>query len=169
VTAPAGPAQRPSIAMIAARSRNGVIGRAGTIPWHARGEQRLFREITLGNTLIMGRATWESIGHPLPGRDIVVLSRRADYDAGGCRVARDLPQALALARSLSGTPFVAGGGEVYREALPDTDVLHLTTVDVWVEGDVHFPPFDPSEFVVEIDTLYESNLNYRYQKLVRKR
>lgn len=156
------------ISLIAARAKNNVIGRGADIPWKAKGEQKLFREITIGNTLIMGRKTFASIGHPLPERDTVVITRNRDFTAPGCHSAQDMEEAIVMADKLRGQPFIAGGGEIYQQAIDIVDIIHLTTVDTEVIGDIYFPEFDPDKFKVVSDIEYQSNINYRYQKLVRR-
>jgi dihydrofolate reductase len=133
------------IILIAAMAKNRVIGRGNTIPWHIPGEQQRFKAITMGHTLIMGRKTFESIGHPLPGRKILVISRNPGYQAKGCLTATSLTEALALC-SETETAFIAGGGEIYREALPLAESIYLTVLDREVAGDVIFPKFDPGQF-----------------------
>ena len=126
-------------------AKNRVIGRNNTIPWHIPGEQQRFKAITMGHTLIMGRKTFESIGRPLPGRKTIIISRNPKYQAAGCLVAQSLMTAIALC-SEAETIFIAGGGEIYREALPLAKAIYLTMLDREVEGDVLFPEFDPGQF-----------------------
>jgi len=94
--------------------------------------------VTMGHPLIMGRKTYESIGHPLSGRKNIILTRQANYVAPGCRVACSLEEALALVAD-AGEVFVCGGGEVYCQALPLAQRLYLTLIEVDVEGDAWFP------------------------------
>ncbi len=136
-----------TVILIAAVARNGVIGNAGTIPWRVPGEQAFFKETTLGHTLVMGRATYESIGRPLPGRTTIVLTRSPDWRADGVLVAHDLEQALALAAGLSGDVMVVGGAQVYAAALPVADEQVLTEVRLRPDGDVTYPHFDRSAWV----------------------
>ena len=133
------------IILIAAMAKNRVIGRGNTIPWHIPGEQKRFKAITMGHTLIMGRKTFESIGRPLPGRKTIIISRNPGYQAKGCLTAASLTEALALC-SETETTFIAGGGEIYRAALPLAESIYLTVLDREVAGDVFFPEFDPERF-----------------------
>jgi dihydrofolate reductase len=140
---------RPLLALIAAVARNGVIGRADTLPWHLPEDLRHFRETTLGHAVIMGRRTWESLPpkvRPLPGRRNLVLTRQPGWQAAGAEAVPTLAAALAL---LQGQPraFVIGGAGVYAAALPLADELVLTEIHRDFEGDVHFPPFDRAAFV----------------------
>src|SRR5215211_4514434 len=97
------------VVLVAAVAANGVIGDRGTIPWRIPGEQAHFKRVTLGHTLVMGRATYDSIGRPLPGRTSVVLTRDPAWSADGVLVAASLEQALDLAAGLPGEVMVAGG------------------------------------------------------------
>lgn len=131
---------------MAAVARNGVIGHGPRIPWRLPGEQRLFKELTLGHTLLMGRATYDSIGRPLPGRTTVVLTRDPGWSADGVLVAHDVDGALALADTLPGDVVVAGGGEVYAALLGRADAQVLSRVDLEPDGDAFYPAFDPAEW-----------------------
>ena len=133
------------IILIAAMAKNRVIGRGNGIPWHIPGEQQRFKGMTMGHTLIMGRKTFESIGRPLPGRKTVIISRNPEYQAAGCLVANNLSAAIALCPTEE-TIFIAGGGEIYREALPLATAIYLSVLDREVEGDILFPQFNPDEF-----------------------
>jgi dihydrofolate reductase len=133
--------QRPRVNLIVAWSRNGVIGRAGTLPWHLPEDLRHFKRITLGHPIVMGRRTWESIGRPLPGRRNIVVTRNPQWSAPGCERAASLAQALQMCQ---GEPevFVIGGAELFAEALPLAQRLFLTQIDATFEGDTFFPPID---------------------------
>jgi dihydrofolate reductase len=155
------------IYLIAARSLNNVIGRGSEIPWQVKGEQRLFKEITMGHTLIMGRKTFESIGRPLPGRDTVIMTRRSNYHRDGCSIAASLSDALGLGGSLRGSCFIAGGGEIYRQAISRADGIHLTTIHTEVEGDILFPDFSRDVFKMKTETLFQSNIDYTYRYFER--
>jgi len=133
------------IILIAAMAKNRVIGRDNAIPWHIPGEQQRFKTLTMGHTLIMGRKTFESIGRPLPGRKTVIISRNPEFQAKGCLTATSLNEALALCPETE-TVFIAGGGEIYREALPLAESIYLTVLDREVEGDILFPEFAPKQF-----------------------
>lgn len=133
------------IILIAAMAKNRVIGRGNGIPWHIPGEQQRFKTMTMGHTLVMGRKTFESIGRPLPGRKTIIITRNPEYPAAGCSVAPSLAAALALCPETE-TIFIAGGGEIYREALPLADAIYLTVLDREVEGDTLFPEVAPNQF-----------------------
>lgn len=124
-----------SIVLIAAVGRNGVIGRDNDLPWRIREDLQHFKQLTLGHTLVMGRKTYDSIGRPLPGRRTVVVTRNTDWSADGVEIAHSVEQALKY----DGTLYVAGGGEIYRQALPYATTLELTEVAQSPEGNVTFP------------------------------
>lgn len=156
-----------SLLLIAAQSENRVIGNGSSIPWRVKGEQQLFKRITDGHTLIMGRKTFESIGRPLPGRETVIISRNKTYRHQGCLIANSLSKAIELADSCPGDNFVAGGGEIYALAIDLADGVHLTTIHKEVEGDVYFPEL-PDDFVMRREEFCESNINYTYRYYERR-
>ena len=131
-------------ALIVARAANNVIGCRGRIPWHIPGEQSQFRALTEGNCVIMGRRTYEEIGHPLKGRLNIVVSSTADFRGEGLMTVPTLRDALEAAGERD--TFICGGAELYREALPLCDVLYITEICGEYEGDTYFPLFDPEDF-----------------------
>ena len=143
------PVAAPEIVAIAAVCANRVIGGDGDQPWRDRDDFARFKRLTMGQVLIMGRKTFAAIGRPLPGRHTVVLTRDPDWSANGIHSVTDLDAALALAtrRWPEATVFIAGGGEIYRLALPRTNRLELTEVDQDCPGDVTFPDVDPAEWL----------------------
>lgn len=155
-----------TIELIAAVSENGVIGQGMEIPWRVKGEQKLFKEITLGGTLVMGRKTYESIGRPLPGRQTIILTQ-AGFAAEGTTPAASLDEAIIQAST--NRIYIAGGGEIYRLALPLATGLHLTTIHTRVEGDVQFPPYQEDDFKLIKEKQYHSNIDYTYRHYLRKR
>ena len=129
-----------ALALIAAVAQSGVIGRAGGLPWRLPDDLRHFKAKTLGHCLILGRRTWESLPGALPGRSSIVLTRNADYRAEGARVAATLEAAIAFADELGDAePVVAGGAEIYAQALPLATRMFLTRVHAEIDGDVIFP------------------------------
>jgi len=127
--------------LVAAVARNGVIGARGQLPWRLPEDLKHFRKITLGHPVVMGRRTWDSLGKPLSGRENIVISRKAGFEAPGASVAASLEAAVALC---AGEPvvFVIGGAEIYAAALPLADGLVLTEIDRDFEGDVRFPDWN---------------------------
>lgn len=132
--------------IVAAVARNDVIGVDGRLPWRIPEDLARFKRLTMGNAVVMGRETFESIGRPLPGRSNIVLSRRPDWSCQGVLVARSLEEALEIAASHDQDAYVAGGAEVYRTALRTADAMELTEVDAEPEGDTWFPPVDWSQW-----------------------
>ena len=142
------------LAIIAAVGQNGVIGAAERLPWRLPSDLKHFRALTLGKPLLMGRKTFQSIGRVLPGRETIVLTRDAGFDAGAekVRVAHDLDAALAVAAARAAAMgaaeiIVAGGGELYAALLPRADRLYLTLVDLAPAGDAFFPAFDAAQWL----------------------
>jgi dihydrofolate reductase len=139
---------RPTLGLIAAVARNGVIGRNNQLLWHLPEDMRHFRRVTLGCPVIMGRKTWESLPdrfRPLPGRANIVVTRNAQWQAAGAQVALSMEDALALAGEAAKV-FVIGGAALYAAALPLADELVLTEIDRAFDGDVSFPAWPREEF-----------------------
>lgn len=127
-----------TVSLIAAMARNRTIGRDNTLPWHLPEDLKHFKATTLGKPVIMGRKTWESLGRPLPGRRNLVVSRNPDYTATGGERYASLPEAIAACADVAEC-FVIGGAELYRQALPLAQRIHLTEIALDVDGDAHFP------------------------------
>ena len=137
------------ISLIVAMAEGGVIGRAGTLPWHLPADLARFKRLTMDHHLIVGRRTWDSIGRSLPGRRMLVVSRRALDLAlpDGVRGVTSLDAALAIAAAAGeDEAFVAGGAALYREALPHADRLYVTWVRAEVTGDTFFPAVEPADW-----------------------
>lgn len=134
------------VVVVAAVARNRVIGVGGDLPWRIPADLVRFKQLTMGNALIMGRATFESIGRPLQGRTNIVLTRRAGWSHEGVLAAGSFDEALGLADSRDEDVFVVGGAEVYDLALGRADRLELTEVDANPEGDTLFPEVDWSQW-----------------------
>jgi dihydrofolate reductase len=133
------------ISLIVAASTNNVIGVGGGLPWHLPDDLKKFKSITMGKPMIMGRATYESIGRPLPGRRSIVLTRQAGFEAEGCDVAASPEEALEIAGDVEEV-MVIGGGKIYERFLPMADRIYLTRVEAHVEGDTFFPTLDRDEW-----------------------
>lgn len=128
-----------------ARADNGVIGQGGTIPWRIPGEQRRFKDMTMGKPMIMGRKTFESFPAPLPGRRHIVLTRDSAWAAEGAEVARSRDEAVALAGDVPEIAVI-GGAEIFRMFDDIADAVELTEVRLTPEGDAVMPPFDPARW-----------------------
>lgn len=131
------------IGLIYAQSNDGVIGDAGTMPWHVPEDLEHFRQATAGRAVLMGRRTWESLPprfRPLPGRRNLVLSRDPGFTAPGAEVVRSLDEGLHAADEV----WVMGGGDVYAQALPHANLVLITHIDSDAPGDVRAPAIDPA-------------------------
>lgn len=142
----------PKLTLVAARARNGVIGRNGTLPWRLPSDLKRFRAATWGKPVLMGRKTWQALPRkPLDGRVNVVVTRDAAFRADGALIYSDIHAALAVARGLAAAAgkeevCVLGGAEIFAKTLPIADVLHLTEVELEPVGDACFPAFDEREW-----------------------
>jgi len=134
------------IVMVAAVADNGVIGRGGDIPWSLPEDLKHFRVTTRGNTVVMGRATYDSIGHPLPYRTNVVVTRDAGWSAEHVFAAHSVEEAIEQSQKYDGDIMVIGGGHIYALALPLATHQVLTEVHQSPEGDTHYPEFDRAEW-----------------------
>ena len=142
----------PVLAIVAARARNGVIGRGGGLPWRLKGDMALFKATTLGKPVIMGRKTWDSLPRkPLPGRANLVLSRDGTFEPVGAVVCDRFQEALSMAREQAEEDgveevCVIGGTALFALAMPKAKRLYLTEVEAEVEGDATFPAFDETKW-----------------------
>ncbi len=156
------------ISLIVAYAHGRVIGKDGKIPWRLPNDLRYVKRTTSGHTIVMGRATFESIGHPLPNRRNVVLTYDRTLTIPGVEVVHSVEEALALDDDL----FVLGGEKVYREFLPLADRLYITEVDYKTDGDTYFPEWDRSAFRListQAGALYEKNtLSHTFYVYERK-
>jgi dihydrofolate reductase len=135
------------LTLVAAYAENRVIGDHGRIPWHLPEDFAHFKATTMGGVLVMGRATYDSIGRPLPGRTTIVVTRSPGWSADGVLVAHSLDEALALAADQPGDVYVVGGTQIYEQALPLATHQVLTEVHRTVDGDAHYPEFPRDEWV----------------------
>lgn len=148
------------ISLIVAMTKNRVIGFEGKIPWKIKGEQKRFRELTTGNTVIMGRKSYEEIGKPLPNRDTIVISRTCRYEGDHIKTASSLQEAVSMVRK--GEIYVSGGGKLYEEAFDIVDKIHLTVIDMEMEGDTFFPEFNVQDYKLIEQETYDAEIPYTY-------
>jgi dihydrofolate reductase len=139
------------IVVLAAVAENGVIGRGNALPWRLKSDMQRFRALTMGKPVVMGRKTYLSIGKPLTGRTTIVVSRDPSFSAPGVVVASSLEAAMAAARDDAlrrnvDTVVVAGGAEIYAQAMPLASELVITRVHKRVDGDTYFPAIDPKDW-----------------------
>lgn len=133
------------ISLVAAVAENGVIGRAGTMPWHLPADLVHFRRVTLGKSVVMGRHTYEAIGRPLPGRRNIVVTRNPDWFRKGVTRVEGIEAALAACAG-EAEVMVIGGGEIYQAFLPRAQQIYLTRVQARPRGDVRFPNLHAGEW-----------------------
>ncbi len=135
------------VSIIVAMDEDGGIGFQNRLPWRLSTDLKRFKQLTMGHHLILGRKTFESIGRLLPGRRMVVMTRKADLQIDGVEVVSSLEAALNLAASRAeDEAFIGGGADIYRLALPLTDRIYLTRVHAHTPVDVYFPEFNIHEW-----------------------
>lgn len=135
---------QPKLSLIVARSRNGVIGVDGDLPWKLPSDLKFFKKTTLGKPVLMGRVTWESLPFPLPKRPNLVLTRNVDYRAEKCEIFTNIYEMVGRGFELAGLSggdevMLIGGAKLYTVLLPFCDRCYVTEVDTMIEGDAHFP------------------------------
>jgi dihydrofolate reductase len=148
------------INLIAAMSLNRVIGKDNKIPWKIPGEQKLFQRITEGHTIVMGRKTFESIGHPLPRRTNIVLTHKKGYIIPGCIVINHFSEAIEAADQKN--IFIIGGEKIFKLFLPYADHMYLSIIQKEFEGDAYFPEFSRSDFQVLNKEQVDATIPYQF-------
>lgn len=153
------------ISMIAAIGKNRELGKNNDLIWHFKEDMKFFREITTGNTVIMGRKTFESLPHALPNRRNIVISQNANYVADGAEIVGSIEEAIEMTKN--DNVFIIGGGKIYSEFLEVADRLYLTEIDDECEdADTFFPNFNKEEYTAEkltdftVDGIHFSHILY---------
>jgi dihydrofolate reductase len=159
------------LGLIYARARNGVIGKDNTLPWHLPEDLAHFKATTLGQPVIMGRKTWDSLPpkfRPLPGRLNIVVTRQTDWQAQGAHVAHSLEDALAHCPETA-LAWVIGGAEIYAQALPLAQRVVVTEIDADFEGDAFAPPLGPEWHAQQrVNHTSSNGLPYSFVTWVRR-
>lgn len=156
------------IGLIVARSKNNVIGKKGKIPWKIKGEQKQFRELTTGNVVVMGRKSYEEIGHPLPNRKNIIVSKSKNFTGENLITVGSLQEAIDI--SSGENIYVSGGYGLFKEALPLVDKMYITEIDIIIEnGDVFFPEFESDEFDITVGETEGDDIKYTRTVYTRKR
>lgn len=161
------------IAAVVAIGKNRELGKDGKLLWHIPDDLKRFKALTLGHPIIMGRKTFESIigylGHPLPGRTTIVLTRDPSFTYEGVLVAHSLENALEMAKPLDGQEIhIGGGAQLYEQALPYITKLYLTVIDDSKEADSFFPPYETQFTKTVFEERHEWNgLKYQWLDLER--
>ncbi|HVN82678.1 MAG TPA: type 3 dihydrofolate reductase [Terriglobia bacterium] len=153
------------ISIIVAMSVNRVIGKGKSLPWKLPADLRHFKELTMGHWVVLGRKTFESIGRPLPGRRLIVVTHQVEYSADGVEIAHSVDQALSVAEG--GEVFIAGGGQIYNQTIGRADRIYITLVEREFEGDTRFPPLDASNWQQVFEECHQADeknpVPYRFQ------
>ena len=147
------------IKIIAAMSKNRVIGDSNALIWHLPEDLKRFKQLTTGNTIVMGRKTYESIGKPLPNRRSIIITRDASYKVDGCEVVNSLEEALLLSNS---DCFIIGGGEIYRQSIGIADRLYITSIDKDFEGDTKFPDIPGEWYESSFEEFSNDDFKYSF-------
>jgi len=162
----------PSLSIAVATGENFAIGKDNQLLWHMPADLKFFKQTTSGHTVIMGRKTFDSVGKPLPNRRNIVITRDKDLKIEGAEVVNSLDDALSITQNEEKPVFIIGGAEIYRQALPKTETLYLTTIHHNFEADTFFPEFDRNEWNVistEPHQADEKNkYDYTFEVLKRK-
>ncbi len=134
-----------NLAIIVATDEQGLIGKDNDLPWRLSADLQHFKRVTMDKPIVMGRRTHESIGRPLPGRQNIVITSRADFEAPGCDVVHSLEDALALCADREEV-MIMGGASLYQQTLPLADKLYLTLVHTRLDGDTWFPDWSVDDW-----------------------
>ncbi|MEM6160335.1 type 3 dihydrofolate reductase [Erwinia sp. P6884] len=160
------------ISLIAALAADRVIGMDNAMPWDLPADLAWFKRNTLKKPVIMGRRTWEAIGRPLPGRQNIVVSRQSGTSVEGVTWVSSLDAALAAAGDAEEI-MIIGGGHIYEQMLPRADRLYLTHIDAEVEGDTHFPDYEPDQWQSVFSEFHDADEknshSYCFELLERRR
>lgn len=151
--------------LIAAVSRNNIIGSGDKVLWHSPEELKHFKKITIGSTVIMGRKTWEVIGKPLPGRLNIVISRNIEYTTPFKDVVifNSLTQAFNFCgSSIYEKIFIIGGGEIYSQSINESDEIIISEMNFDASGDVYFPEIDGTLWVLDSSELKDDFTIHHY-------
>jgi dihydrofolate reductase len=154
---------QPKKIIIVAMTRDRVIGLDGKMPWHISEDLKLFKKITLGATVIMGRTTYESMGKPLSQRDNIVVSTTIK-ELPGASVCLTFDDAVEKAGNLGREIFFIGGASIYKQALPLADAMHVSWVKQEYAGDTQFPEFDVNLWQEKEINVYPEFTHVLYQR-----
>jgi len=161
------------ISLIAAMDRRRGIGVGNQLPWRLSADLKRFRELTMGHHIVVGRKTFESIGKPLPGRQMIIITRDREFQAEGCFIRHTVEEAISSAKQHGENEvFICGGAEIYNQTIALADRLYLTLVDAEVAADTFFPEFDESEWTEQEPVFHptdeKNQFPFTFKLLVRK-
>lgn len=149
--------------IIVARATNDVIGRDNQLPWHLPKDLQHFKRLTMGHHVIMGRKTFESLGKPLSGRQLVIVTRNTHYHVPGCTVTHSLEEAHEVAQEVGETElFIAGGATIYQASLAWVDKIYMTEVRAIIKGDTRFPPLHKATWQETKRVHHEADADHSY-------
>lgn len=154
------------VILIAAMAKNRVIGYRGDIPWKIPGEQLLFKKLTLGHVVVMGRKTYESIGRPLPQRKNIIVTRNTEFQADGCQVVHSLSSAIDLFQTRK--LFIIGGHDIFKQSIPLADEIYLSILHRSFHGDRFFPDFSESDYDLVYSEQIEAIIPYTFCHYIKK-
>lgn len=164
--------EQMNLAIAVAVGKNFAIGKNNQLLWHMPADLKFFKQTTSGHTVIMGRKTFDSVGRPLPNRRNIVITRDASLTIEGAEVVNSLDEALEITKMEDKPVFIVGGAEIYRQALPKTDTLYLTTIHHTFDADTFFPEIDRNEWEVLSSESHQADeknkYDYTFEVLKRK-
>jgi len=147
---------------MAAIAANNALGKDNQLIWHLPADLKRFKKTTLNHAVIMGRKTYESLGKPLSNRTNIIITRDKNYKAEGCVVVNSLKKALKIAAEVDENPFILGGAEIYKQAMPFTDKLDITFVHHQFDADVFFPEIDKTIWKETSRENFKADENNKY-------
>ena len=134
------------LSIVVAMDDNHLIGKGNGLPWHLPADLAFFKKITTGNSILMGRKTYDSIGKPLPNRRNIVITRNPDISIPGCEVVDSIEKALFFTQDEEEV-MVIGGANLFEQLLPDISRLYITHIEGEFEGETYFPNYDESDWL----------------------
>lgn len=161
-----------TISLVVAAAENNVIGKDNRLLWHLPNDMKFFKNTTWGMPVIMGRKTFESLGKPLAGRTNIVMTRDKGWSAQGATVTSNMEEAMQVAAETDAKEvFVIGGGEIFKEVLPQANRVYLTRVHTSIEGDTFFPELPQKEWqlLTQLDFVADAKHKYGYSFQVWQR
>lgn len=149
----------PKLSLIVAKSRNGVIGIDGDLPWKLSSDLKFFKKMTIGKPVMMGRVTWESLPFPLPGRPNLILTRDETYKAPKAEIFHEVYDMIGRGFELAGElnvdeVMLIGGAKLYATLMQHCQRMYITEVDAMIEGDAHFPAIRADHWTLSEETSY---------------
>jgi dihydrofolate reductase len=156
------PLQGLGLSIAVAVGENFAIGKNNELLWHMPADLKFFKQTTSGHTVVMGRKTFDSVGRPLPNRRNIVITRDTELKIEGVEVVNSLDEALAVTKTEEKPVFIVGGAEIYRQALPKTHTLYLTTIHHHFDADTFFPEIDRNEWKVISSEAHQADEKNKY-------